>query len=439
MEKVRIAKSLSELIIFLDEIVKKSEFKLKKIKFSDQSQWSFSDGILSHFSKGFFQVTGVKNKITSKEHLVLFQPQSALTGLAIHKGDQQIFVLLQARVEPGNTNVGQYGPTIQSTPANYLQMHGGKKTDYVELFTSYHPLVNTLGNNNQLDLGKRYFQKTKSHNYIELKELINTQEIMIWVPLQVLAEALAMDNFLNADLRSLLSVFDWDLYLRGEENNENNSNTLEENSRIFSDNKLGKNNWELTALNSLKGWEIQDNGIVDISNSGIWVDMFKISCTTREVSEWSQPLLCCSNRGMVILLIRKINGHYYFLVSIQSEFGITGEISVLPSYVVYPGENNENKNNFSVNGNLITEMIQSEEGGRFYKNENIYKVIQIKDEIEKDADQYWVNLYTLKSILKSSNRASFQLRCVASLVMDKLNSQTFAMQNMNSKKKEIWL
>lgn len=424
-KKARAAESSSELRCFLEETIVKSDFKLQKIKFSEQNQWSINNGVLSHFSNGFFHVTGIINRITNEEHLVLFQPQSALTGLILFKDGQQVYILLQARIEPGSSNVGQYGPTIQATPANYLQLHGGKKTDYVELFTSFNPIANTLGNNIQLDLGKRYFQKNKVHSYLELNELIETTENMIWVPLQVVAEVLISDNFLNADLRSLISVFDWDLFVNADISPKYQRQTTDDNFSVFYENLLGKNEWKLITLDQLEGWEIQDNGIVDVSNSGIWVDMYKVSCINREVSEWSQPLLCCLNRGLVVLLMRKIHKHYEFLVSIQSEFGISGEITVLPSYVVYPGEGHENNSKLFEDGILIAEMTQSEEGGRFYKNENIYKVILITNDIDTEPHQKWVTVNTLKSILKSSCRASFQLRCIASLVLDVINPYTF--------------
>ena len=424
-KKVRIAESTADLQLFLNKTIENSDFKLEKIKFSQQKQWSINDGVLSHFSNGFFQIAGVKNKSTNEEHLVLFQPQSALTGLALYKNNRQVFILLQARIEPGNSNIGQYGPTIQSTPANYLQMHGGKKTDYLELFTSFNPTVNTLGNNTQLDIGKRYFQKTKTHNYVELNELIETRENVIWVPLHVIADVLTNDNFLNADLRSLISVFDWDLYTNDNTSENYEREITEDNSDIFSENTLGKNEWELTTLDKLNRWDVQDEGIVDIRNSGIWVDMYKTSCTTREVSSWSQPLLCCLNKGLVVLLIRKINDQFSFLVSIQSEFGISGEITVLPSYVIYPGENHENKSTLFEGGTLIAEMIQSEEGGRFYKNENIYQVILLENEIDLEPHHRWITIASFKSILKSSNRASFQIRCIASLVLDVINPHTF--------------
>lgn len=419
----RIAESSSDLQSYLDEIIQTSDFDLQKINLSEQDHWSVKDGILSHFSNGFFQVAGAINRHTKEEHLVLFQPQSALTGLALFKDGRDVYLLLQARIEPGNSNVGQYGPTIQSTPANYLQMHGGKKTSYVELFTSFNPIVNALGNNIQLDLGKRYFQKNKVHSYLGLSKLIETEETMIWVPLRVISEVITKGNFLNADLRSLISVFDWDLLIDGEIDPRSviEPNARKDDDALFSANLLGKDEWQLTGIDRLKGWEIQNSGVVDVSESGVWVDMYKTSCGSREVKEWSQPLFSCSNRGIVVLLMRKTQGRHEFLLSIQSEFGISGEMAVLPTFVIYPEENRKNKSRLFQGGTLVAEMIQSEEGGRFYKNENIYQVILVEGDIEIEPNQRWVTVDTLKSLLKSSCRAGFQLRCIASLVLEVMN------------------
>ena len=68
----------------------------------------------------------------------------------------------------------------------------------------------------QLDLGRRYLQKSKWHNYVLLEAPIPAPDHMAWVSLFTILEVAEMDHCLNADLRSLLSVFDWDkLAVRG--------------------------------------------------------------------------------------------------------------------------------------------------------------------------------------------------------------------------------
>lgn len=424
--KVRIAKTMSDMQCFLEETIANSNFELQKIQFSEQRAWSVKEGVLSHVSGGFFHVTGIESRITGEQHLVLFQPQSGLTGLALYKDSREIYLLLQARIEPGNCNFGQYGPTIQATPGNYLQMHGGKKTEYIELFWSYTSIANSLGNNTQLDLGKRYFHKAKVHSYVELAEPIDTTENMIWVPLSVVVQTLSDDNFLNADLRSLISVFDWDRFVNADIDIKQKRRKSESDYAVCPENGLGNDEWKLIGLDQLKGWKLHDNGIIDVSNSGIWIEMYDVSCSKREARQWSQPLFCCGNRGLVVLAIRKVNNHYEFLVSIQSEFGISAEKTVLPSYVFYAGENHENKSSLFKDGTVMAKMILSDEGGRFYKNENIYQVILITNDFAIEPHQKWVSVDAFKGIVTSSCRASIQLRCITSLVFDVINPDTWA-------------
>lgn len=417
---IRIAGSAEALRSYLQETIDRSEFRLQKVKLADQNEWSIKDGALSHFSNGFFHVAGVRNRRSNEEHLVLYQPQSALTGLILCKHEQEVYLLLQARVEPGLVNVGQYGPSIQSTAANYLRAHGGKETSYVELFRNYSPVANPLGNNIQFDLGRRYFQKHKTLSYVEVPQLIETEENMIWVPLRILAGELASANFINPDLRSLLSVFDWDRYLCPESKAEPERRLGEEKRFPFLANELGNDEWQLIALDQLQGWEIGPYGVRDDSHSGIWVDMFQVSSFTREVTEWVQPLMCCANDGLVVQLLRFKHGRYEFLITTAKEFGITGQWTALPSFTIYPGDNTRQLTQLFDQPSLRSSTILSEEGGRFFKNESIYRVLLVEDDFEIGEQQQWVTAEALKTILQSSSRASLQLRCSASLVLDLL-------------------
>ena len=424
IKKIHLAETESDLNDCLIKIVDSSDFSLKKIKLSEQNQWSLANGSLAHKSNGFFGIVGVKNRYSHKEHLALYQPQSGITGLILHKDGKKVYVLLQGKIEPGNSNIGQYGPTIQCTPANYLMTHGGKRTPYIDFVLAYNHNAHLLASNTQLDLGQRYFQKTKTHNYIEVDHLLETEENMIWVSLEAIASVTNKDNYLNADLRSLLSIFDWDLFsdpnLASERNKE-----VACSSDLLSGNLLGINEWSLVPIATLQDWRITESGIQDNSESGIWIDMFDIHCKAREVSNWQQPLMLSKNIGLVVLLLRQINKQLECLVTIDNEFGVSGQKTILPSYLIYPGTNNEDTTDIIEDGSVITEMIQSEEGGRFYRNESVFKVIEIRNEIEISHNQRWITLPELRSILKTSCFASYQLRCIASLILNKLNRNTF--------------
>ena len=68
--------------------------------------------------------------------------------------------------------------------------------------------------------------------------------------------------------------------------------------------------------------------------------------------------------------------------------------------------------------------MQSEEGGRFFQNENSYRVIQVEGEVAIEDNQVWVSVREIKSLLTSSDLTSIQLRCIASMVLDLLNPES---------------
>ena len=105
------------------------------------------------------------------------------------------------------------------------------------------------------------------------------------------------DNFLNSDLRSLLSTFDWDLFSHGEPREVASTKNSSGFAQLFFGNRLGSREFELIPLESLSSWGICEYGIDDLADTGVWVDMFNVRCIAREVAEWQQPLMCCSNRG----------------------------------------------------------------------------------------------------------------------------------------------
>ena len=440
---LEIARSALELKSFLQTTIDQADFKLSPIKLSQQQEWTLTHGVLGHRSGGFFYITGLVDNISEKEQLVLYQPQGAFNGLVVCKQEKDVYVLLQARVEPGNSGIGQYGPTIQSTPANYLRFHGGKETPYFDFFFKYNPQVQPIANSMQLDLGKRYFQKSKILSYVESDSLVDTAENMIWVPLKVITEVLYYDNFLNTDLRSMIGVFDWDLFL---DLKPSTSTDTTHTNFDFDRDLSGKNMGKLVPLSQLQNWELTEQGIVDKANTGVSANIYKVVSTTREVKTWVQPLLCTANRGSITLLVRQaknksLDGSHSktnlksdrlteleFLISYQSEFGISGEKVLLPSEIVYPGENDTHQTTPHPDGKILCEVIQSEEGGRFYQNENIYRIILVDSSVESGNEQFWISTDTLKGLLKSSNKVSIQLRCIASLILENINPYTFAEQ-----------
>jgi dTDP-4-dehydro-6-deoxy-alpha-D-glucopyranose 2,3-dehydratase len=408
---MRIAQSVDDLENFAELVRELSQFQMEPIEIPAQSHWLIKDDCLSHKSGGFFSLCGYRDERQDLEALVLFQPQGAFNGMAIHCQNDRVYLLLQARVEPGNSRVVQYGPTVQSTPANYLRLHGGKKTAYLEFFFEYRAGVKVLENSTQLDLGKRYFQKTKLLSYVQLEEMCQCEENTIWVPLDIVAGAIDNDNFLNTDLRSMIGVFDWDGLWREPVTNNPSNLTLPVKRQT-------KNSGSLVSLKQLNNWELTDKGIEPIGNVRTSAKLYKVTCTNREVAQWIQPLFLCEGTGSVSLYQRVRNGKKEFLLQKGKEFGVAGNTVYLPSELLYPGEERQVS---LPEGEVLIEMLQSEEGGRFLRNENRYQLIQIDGEVELGDEYIWVSIPEFKTLLATSNMVAIQLRCIASLLLPTLN------------------
>ncbi len=422
------ADNFRELKNYLDTVCLESKYHLQSIKLSDQNSWQISDGVLSHQSKGFFNVTGVHNTLeNSEQFLMLYQPQSALTGLILCNRGHDVYVLLQARVEPGNTGVTQFGPTIQSTSANYLRMHGGKSTSYLDNFLTYQPGTNLLQFSIQFDLGKRYFQKSKFHHYLEVDDFLPTEENMIWASLAAIRDSQSTSNFLNTDLRSLLGSYDWDSYLSSDYNIDLTGSDvpsfMEHVSKMRS---KGQSNYRLISLDQLENWSISEYGIMNHEQNDPFVSMYEFECTNREVKKWTQPLYCVNGVGLAQLVLRQVNSEYEYLLTIDNEIGISGRLAVLPSTLFYPGENTHNK----IEEPVFREIMQSDEGGRFYRNETLNQILIADHDIPVRYNQFWCSQDFFKYLLSTSNLVSIQLRQLSSLIIDILNPRAFGKESL---------
>ena len=98
----------------------------------------------------------------------------------------------------------------------------------------------------------------------------------------------------------------------------------------------------------------------------------------REVKSWSQPLIQPMQQGLCAYIIKKINGIYHFLVQAKMECGNFDIFELAPTVQcltgnVYAGEVKPPFADYVLNARqsqIIFDTLQSEEGGRFYKEQN---------------------------------------------------------------------
>lgn len=126
--------------------------------------------------------------------------------------------------------------------------------------------------------------------------------------------------------------------------------------------------------------------------------------------------------------MHQYQGETKFLVRVGMEFGVSGETTILPSELIYPGESMNSDNSQAID-DVVAEMYLCDEGGRFYLNDNHYQVVRVKNDFSIQEDQVWITASTFKSLLKMSNKVSVQLRCMASLILEDLNPEIAANRN----------
>lgn len=415
---MRLARSLSELTRYLGETIEGARFQRSRVTFDGQDEWAIRDGVLSHRSNSFFHVVGYQNG--GREHLLLYQPQNALNGIALHRDGRQTCLLLQARVEPGNTGIGNFGPTVQSTAGNYMRQHGGRATTHLDLFFTYHPDCQPISNSTQFDLGDYYLHKTKTISAIETSGLLDTEQNMVWVEAPVLIQALHTSHLINTDLRSLLVTLDWDALLAPSDVPAQPSLT---GSPAMLD-KLAlppaapRERGRMVPLDQLTDWAVTDDGIADRAGRGRSVQLVRVETGTREVPVWTQPLVCAANRQHVVLLVRNWQSDApEFLITAGREIGVSGGQVLQPSAIHTSGPVPDLQ---PAGSRIIHDCTQSEEGGRFMELETRYQIVEVDSTHAAGPDQYWVDAALLKRLLRTSNRTSMLLRCVASLVLPKL-------------------
>lgn len=351
----------------------------------------------------------------------LYQPQGAMTGLIICRQDDQTYVLLQARIEPGNIGICQFGPTVQSTPANYLRLHGGKTTPFSAYFLGYVPGAQVLGATQQNDLAWAYHQKTKAHSFIEVETLLPTPEAFIWVDLQSIMAAVNEDQLLNADLRSLLTVFDWAAF----EGQSRPAVTLSVSSRdllaaVTASQNLGQKTVEMIPLTDLADWRREETGLQPNSGSGVSFEMFRVKALTREKAEWNQPLIVTDRIAETVLYIRYTGSGLEVLLSVQHDTGLLNGAAIGATLQLDP-DREQLPLRFQADAEVVIRFSQSEEGGRFFQQDSHYTIVSVSGAEQAASDQFWVPLKDVKQLLKISNSMTFQLRAVLSGLLRELN------------------
>ncbi|MEO0361187.1 MAG: NDP-hexose 2,3-dehydratase family protein, partial [Pseudomonadota bacterium] len=326
-------------------------FSIREIAMADAApHWALIDGAVRHSTGGFFAIAGFTDPETGAERLMLNQPQGAVNGLATAIGAEgrRVF-LLQSRAEPGNEEEVQFGPSLQSTPANWMRLHGGAPSPYAAAFLEHAAEARTLVETTQLDLGGRYVLKSKRVSISEGPQTQPSEPGFHWTTCEGVLAGLDVDYCFNTDLRAAIGVAPWsadpeagELAPRSELVRRSLAAPARAEALGAAIAKLSERIpaplWP-TPIEALSNWEVGPQGLDERRpDQNLSVRFYEIEARAREMKSWIQPLIVGRGEGRFLLLCRERGGAAEVFVAVRREPGLPNGAAFAPSFLAYPGE-----------------------------------------------------------------------------------------------------
>ena len=442
--------STGQVIEWLREQNIKIKVDVNQVKFSDLKGWHFDENRnLRHDTGRFFSIEGIDvttnwGKVPNWKQPIINQPEVGYLGIITKKIDGMLYFLLQAKVEPGNVNNVQLSPTIQATKSNYTQAHGGAKPLYLEYFqgaTKEQILLDQL----QSEQGARFLRKRNRNIIIQVQDdNLPMYDNFIWLTLGQIKQLARIDNLVNMDTRTVISgiplfshVEDF-LVLSGKTSFESEmlqscltrKNSLYSKTLILSWITSLKCQYELDVkridMKDVNDWVIEDNSIHHKENKFFNVIAAEVAISNREVKTWYQPLVQPVQQGLVAFICKKIKGVHHFLVQAKVESGNFDVVEMAPTVQCLTGSYHDTKNELPFLRDIIDatpeqikiDTLQSEEGGRFWREQNRNVIIEVGDDfpVEVPSNYIWMTLNQLITFLEFNNYLNIQARSLVSLV-----------------------
>ena len=441
--------SFDDIVKWLSKRNQVTKVSVKETQFSLLENWLFDEKTLNlrHKTGKFFSVDGLRVKkdtdfITQWCQPIINQAEVGYLGIITKEFNGVLYFLMQAKIEPGNVNCVQLSPTLQATKSNYTQTHEGKAPKYLEYFknvTQDQILVDQL----QSEQGARFLRKRNRNIIIKIDEEIDVYEDFRWLTLGQIKKLILQDNLVNMDSRTVISAITFSDQKLIREHNSSLYSTFGHELLLSSMINSGKNSmsnlmsWlcslksmcnlkvDQIPLNEVNDWIVTDSEICHKDNKYFKIIGVNVHIENREVKDWCQPIVKPMEQGICAFLIKKIYGTYHFLVQAKFECGNFDMYEFAPTVQCLQSElsnTSSNKHYFinEVNNvkkeNIIIDTYQSEEGGRFYKEQNRNMLIKVDENFSEELPRNyaWMTLGQLNSFLKYNNFVNIQARSILS-------------------------
>lgn len=441
--------STDELLSWIQELNKTTYVNIRECSINEGTMWFYDDynGEVLNRKRSFFSVKGMRYFINNEfisEQPIIIQPEIGYLGIICKEIDGVLNFLMQAKIEPGNVNCVQISPTIQATKSNFTRAHGGKLPAYFEYFDNsdkYYVIYDQI----QSEQSARFYKKRNRNMVMMIDEDIEVFPNFRWMTLGQIKKLMEIDNLVNMDTRTVLSgiPFVSELLSTAEKESLKDyfndtglynsifcSSPAETIPKIYQ--KL--NNYKMfqdvsivpVSLNQLIDWKVDEYGITCKKQADFMVRYYDIEISGREVKHWMQPLFKAIGMATFGLLTKVENGKRKYLVKIKPEIGSFDSAEIGPSVQWEPTHYLYNDNEVEKlfrqklenNKGIMINVVLSEEGGRFYHEQNNNTIIEIDaEELPSLPEGYiWTDYATLNYLIQVNNCLNIQLRNLLSLI-----------------------
>jgi dTDP-4-dehydro-6-deoxy-alpha-D-glucopyranose 2,3-dehydratase len=442
--------SLSRFAEWFAERAAAHRFDVRRVPFADLSGWSFAAGTgnLGHDSGRFFTVEGLRVRtdrtwITSWTQPIIVQPEVGVLGILTKQFHGVAHFLMQAKLEPGNINGLQLSPTVQATRSNYTRVHGGDAIKYLRYFRRPHR-GRVLADVLQSEQGAWFLHKRNRNMIVATDEDVPLDPDFCWLTLAQIRHLLRIENLVNMDARTVLSClpphldradrllatssFAGSLHesaSQGASALHSRADILGWLTEVRAQRELVQQRVPLDQV-VRAGWLWEEDRLTHRDGKYFNVVAVSVRAASREVPSWTQPLLAPIAPGLLALLVKQVNGVLHALVEARTDAGVLNVAELAPTvqcqpqnYLDVPKAHLPRFLDYvlSVPASRIRfDVLQSEEGGRFYHAQNRYLIVEVDEDFPVDVpEEYrWMTLDQLGELLLHSNYLNVELRsCLA--------------------------
>lgn len=434
--------STESLHLWLEERKARLRVSLTKIGLEECSPWYYDEreGCIRNEKGSFFRIYGIRQKLSGQagpQQPIIEQNEIGFLGILCCKINGVWHYLMQAKIEPGNVNVVQLSPTLQATKSNFTGKHGGKLPAFLDYFTNM-DTADIIVDQIQSEQSSRFLKKRNRNVILTVHEVLEEPDSHRWMTLAQIKEMMHHDNLVNMDTRTVLSCIPY--VLMGQDGDAPFQNkpyfyktAWNMDRRTIVDIYHEINNYKMFAqpeaervpLYELAGWSMKGNAFSCDRPYPFRIIFCDINIEGREVTHWRQPLFAANGNGLFGLFCCDDGGIMKFLVKVRPEVGCFDGAEIGPTVQREPFSDREPDTvealfveRLGIGREVIADTILSEEGGRFYQEENRNVILYIdKEELGGLPPGYiWSDYGTLNILTQVNNCLNIQLRNLLSLL-----------------------